>query len=154
MNVIEKFYLALQHLDYKTMQSCYDEQATFHDPMFGQLNAHEVKAMWQMLCQKAENFSMEYKNVVYHGKTGSCDLVAHYTFSQTKRKVTNRIHSTFILKGDKILQQNDDFSFWKWSRQALGLPGLLLGWFPPFQNKVSGAAQQRLKKFIEKHPEL
>ena len=33
-----------------------------------------------------------------------------------------------LFEGDKIVKHVDDFNMWKWTRMALGLPGMLLGW--------------------------
>jgi hypothetical protein len=151
MDIIEQFYRAFQLLDYKKMQSYYSSEATFSDPVFGELNAEEVKAMWQMLCQRAENFSFEYKNIICDLEKGSCEWTAVYTFSQTKKKVINKVYSTFVFKDGKIFKQQDTFSLWKWSRQALGFSGLFLGWFPPFQNKIQFIAQAHLKNYMETH---
>ncbi len=49
--LIIKFYTAFQQRDYKTMQDCYHEEAVFLDPVFEDLNATEVKYMWEMLCK-------------------------------------------------------------------------------------------------------
>ena len=38
-------------------------------------------------------------------------------------------------------------------RQALGAPGLLLGWTPWLQSKVSAEATKSLDAYIKKHPE-
>ncbi len=37
---------------------------------------------------------------------------------------------------------------YRWTRMALGLPGLLLGWSPLLQNKVRRQAGESLAKFI------
>lgn len=42
----------------------------------------------------------------------------------------------------------DNFSLWKWSRQALGAKGLLLGWSGLVQNKIRKTAKKRLEKFM------
>jgi hypothetical protein len=50
------------------------------------------------------------------------------------------INSRFTLKDGLIHTQHDRFSMWKWSRQALGLQGLILGWTPHVRDKVRGMA--------------
>ena len=40
--------------------------------------------------------------------------------------------------------------FRSWSRQALGTPGLLLGWSPFLRNKVRATAAANLKRFLAK----
>ena len=49
-----------------------------------------------------------------------------------------------------IVDHVDEFSFWKWSRQALGPKGLVLGWTPFLRRKVGGTAKAGLDKFIAK----
>jgi hypothetical protein len=71
---------------------------------------------------------------------------AYYTFSASKRKVHNVVTSTFTLKDGLIWKQRDTFDLWKWSRQALGTTGVLLGWSPIVRNKVQGMAAKRLAK--------
>lgn len=143
--LIPIFYSAFQRLDYKTMQDCYHKEATFSDPVFGTLNAAEVKAMWEMLCKRAKNFSLEYSEVQAGPEEGSCVWVAHYTFGKTGRPVVNTIHAHFRFKEGKILSHQDQFDLWKWSRQALGPVGLFLGWTPFFQNKIRREARSSLK---------
>ena len=61
--IINRFYTAFAQLDYKTMQDCYSDDAVFSDPVFGLLQGAEVKAMWEMLCKSAKNFSLTYNNI-------------------------------------------------------------------------------------------
>ena len=44
----------------------------------------------------------------------------------------------------------DEFSFWKWSRQALGPKGTALGWTPLLRKKVGGTAKAGLDTFMAK----
>jgi hypothetical protein len=39
---------------------------------------------------------------------------------------------------------------WAWTRQALGAPGLLLGWTPFLQKKVQAEARKGLEAFMAK----
>jgi hypothetical protein len=40
---------------------------------------------------------------------------------------------------------------WNWARQALGLPGLMLGWSPWLRSKVRISAAQQLQRYVEKN---
>ena len=72
---------------------------------------------------------------------------ARYTFGQTGRKVHNSIDATFLFRNGLIVRHEDNFSFWRWSRQALGPMGLLLGWAPPVRAKVRSKARDTLQAF-------
>jgi ketosteroid isomerase-like protein len=147
-NLLKKFYVALHNLDYESMQHCYHPEATFEDPVFGKLDAKEVKAMWKMLCLSARELSITIENISADQEMGACDVTASYLFSQTGRQVINRIHAEFHFKEGKIVEQRDRFDLWKWSRQALGMPGWLLGWAPFFKKGIRQKARSRLKKYM------
>lgn len=151
--VITKFYKAFQQRDWKTMQSCYHADLKFSDPVFPDLNYHEVKAMWHMLCENAKNFSLDFSEVNVNGNPGTCRWDAHYTFSRSGRHVHNVIHAHFDFKDGLIIRHHDVFNFWRWSGMALGYTGLLLGWSPFLKRKVRETARKSLLKFIGEHPE-
>ncbi len=48
-----------------------------------------------------------------------------------------------------IRRQRDRFNFWTWSRQALGLPGILLGWNPSFRTMVKRQAEVNLENYLQ-----
>jgi len=148
--VIQRFYSAFQKLDYATMQFCYSDDIIFNDPAFGILEGPKAKAMWEMLCKNAKNFSLSFSNIqLLDDEYATCDWVANYTFSKTGRKVTNKIKAHMRLQDGMIIEHTDQFDIWKWSRQALGLPGILLGWSGYLKNKIRHNARKSLEKFMD-----
>ncbi|MEP6747552.1 MAG: nuclear transport factor 2 family protein [Bacteroidota bacterium] len=149
--VIQRFYSAFQKLDYTTMQNCYTGDAVFSDPVFGLLQGAEVRAMWEMLCKNATNFSLTFSDIqLLDEEYATCHWIAAYTFSTTGRHVVNKIKAHMRIENGKITEHTDKFDLWKWSRQALGIPGLLLGWSNFIQGKVHRNAKKSLEKFMTK----
>lgn len=146
--LITNFYSAFQHGDYATMQSCYHGNAEFSDPVFQQLDSKQVQAMWQMLVTSAKDLKISFNHINADDASGSCHWEAWYTFSRTGRPVHNIIEARFQFKDGKIIRHNDTFDMWRWSRQALGIPGLLLGWSPVIKNKVRSTAGKSLTRFM------
>jgi ketosteroid isomerase-like protein len=146
--LIRQFYTAFQNKDYVTMQELYHTKASFSDPVFQNLKSQEVKAMWEMLITSGKDLRVTFSNVTATETTGTCHWDAWYTFSRTGRKVHNSIDASFEFQDGKIVRHQDTFDFWRWSRQALGLSGLLLGWTPVIRNKVSDLARKSLRKFM------
>lgn len=146
-NVIDRFYSAFAAGDAATMGACYDDRATFGDPVFPDLDAAGARAMWAMLVGRATDLRVEHGDVVIDGDRASARWVAHYTFSATGRHVVNRIRATFTLQGGKILRHRDEFNLWRWSRQALGVSGLLLGWTPIVRGAVRRKAAAGLQAY-------
>ena len=147
--LINTFYKAFQNKDYKTMQQCYADNATFSDEAFKNLNAAQVRAMWEMLISRGKDLVLNYKNVKSTPKGATAEWVANYSFSKTGRKVENHIKANFVIEKGKIVEHIDQFNFHKWSKQALGISGLLLGWTSFFQKKVQQTAMESLNKFMK-----
>jgi len=148
--LIRTFYTAFQNKDYTIMQQCYADNAVFNDAVFKNLNAPQVRAMWEMLCVKGKDLKLEFKNVSVNNARGSAEWTAHYTFSATGKKVVNRIKASFVFENGKITFHTDDFDFYSWAQQAFGITGLLLGWTGYFKNKVQKQAMKNLHAFMNK----
>ena len=149
--LIKKFYDSFANGDSEGMVSCYVDNIQFEDPAFGKLNGEMAKNMWRMLVNNNKSIiKISYSNVQANDKTGSVNWAAEYVFSQTGRPVINKIAATFEFKDGKIIKQTDVFDMWKWSRQALGLKGYLLGWSDFLKGKIQIQTNSLLKKYVEK----
>ncbi len=145
--LITRFYEAFQRLDAEAMVACYSDDVVFSDPAFGTLRGKDAGDMWRMLTRRAKDFSLTFDSVRADERGGSAHWVATYLFTQTGRVVVNDIRATFVIKDGRICQHHDVFDFWRWSRQALGAPGLLLGWTPFLRDKVRQQALNGLRGF-------
>lgn len=151
---IESFYAAFARLDADAMARCYADDVTFRDEVFELQGKREVMGMWRMLCEgvKAkgrDDWKLTWSEVSANGDAGQARWDAHYRFSKTGRLVHNVIQARFVFdhKGE-IQRHRDSFDFWRWSRQALGTPGTLLGWSPMLRGAVRKQARESLDKFL------
>jgi hypothetical protein len=153
-STIESFYAAFARLDADAMQACYAENAHFEDEAFTLDGSREIGGMWRMLCEAVKSKPEAraiWKLEVSEVTDRSAHWNAHYLFSATGRKVLNRIDAEFEFdSAGLIVRHRDRFDFWAWSRQALGLPGLLLGWSGALRTKVRTQAAANLKRFLQK----
>lgn len=149
VQLIETFYQAFQALDAEAMCACYADHIQFSDPVFTDLKGADAGNMWRMLCSRAQDFSLTFDGVEANDQSGKAHWVATYVFSQTGRTIVNDIQASFVFENGKIVQHRDQFDLWKWSRQALGLKGLLLGWSGVVQNKIRQQAAYGLRKFTK-----
>lgn len=150
--ILETFYACFAKGDYRGMAACYHPSATFRDPVFN-LKGKRVAAMWHMLCEGGKEMRVESSGIRADQGKGKAHWEAAYTFSATGRKVLNLIDSEFRFQDGKIISERDSFSFWRWSRQALGWTGFFLGWMPRLQQNIQHRAMDNLEKFIKAHPE-
>ncbi len=145
--LITRFYEAFARRDAKAMIACYHPDVVFEDPAFGRLEAADARTMWVLLCGRAKDLEITFRDVAADDIKGHAHWEAKYTFSQTGRRVHNKIDAEFGFRDGLIIAHNDGFSFWDWSRQALGAPGLLLGWSPILKAKVRANARAGLAAF-------
>ncbi len=149
--LVRSLYEALGRGDGEGMSGCYTSGASFSDPVFPALAGAEVGDMWRMLCARAGGIRVEVAHIIADEATGSADWQAWYSFSATGRTVHNRVHAEYRFRDGRIFTHVDDFDLWRWSRQALGLPGALFGWSSLLQRKVRGQAAVSLERFRATH---
>lgn len=144
--LIRQLYEAMDRHDGDTMAKLYAPDGRFRDPAFGELTGAEAGDMWRMLTGRSEDLRVELAECEADGDTGSARWIATYTF-RTGRPVTNDIRADFRFRDGKITEHRDSFSFWRWSRQALGPVGLALGWTPLLRAAVRKRARADLADF-------
>ncbi|EMY27970.1 SnoaL-like domain protein [Leptospira interrogans serovar Australis str. 200703203] len=140
--ITKEFYEAFQKKDATKMGTLYSDSVIFNDPVFTNLNATEVRGMWQMLISRGKDLELKFGEIQSEGDTGKVTWEAYYTFSKTGKKVHNVIQAELVCKDGKIVKHTDQFGFYRWSRQALGLPGLLFGFYLFSKTKL----EQKLEK--------
>jgi ketosteroid isomerase-like protein len=127
---VDIFYSGLALRDSEAMVACYTEDVVFQDPAFGELRGRDAADMWRMLCASDTDLTLEHHILEALGDTVRTNWIATYTFTPTGNSVRNDIEATMTFRDGKIVDHRDNFDMWKWSSQALGLPGKLLGWGP------------------------
>jgi hypothetical protein len=155
---INRFYTAFAQLDAAAMATCYADDVQFQDEVFTLNGKTQTVGMWTMLCTATAGNSaskaawhLDFSGVKADASTGQAHWEANYLFSKTGRMVLNKIDARFSFnESGLIVKHHDSFNFWAWSRQALGAPGLLIGWTPFLRAKVQATAKDGLQKFLAK----
>ena len=148
--LIHKFYTAFANADAGTMCECYHSNIRFQDPAFGVLKGTDACQMWKMLIEKSKgNIQIEFSNINADEYSGTAKWIATYNFSKTNRKVVNEIHAQFQFRDGLIVNHTDYFDIWKWSKQAFGFKGFLLGWTGFMQKQIQKQAIASLKNYIK-----
>lgn len=118
--LIERFFDALRHKDSKQLNSFLAKDTIYTDPIMGQLEGDEVRYFWQSLCEKAQGFTLECKEMHLTKDEVVVFWESSYVFYATQNKVKNNLKSTFKIKENKIKSQHDEFDYSKWIKQAIG----------------------------------
>lgn len=155
---LHRFYTAFAALDAQAMAECYAPHVVFEDPVFSLEGRPQAAGMWHMLCavtrsRGQDHWKLAFRDVVADAHTGRAHWEAHYQFSATGRLVHNLIDAEFTFDPDGLIARHrDHFDFWRWSRQALGAPGVFLGWSRFLRTKVQAQARANLDKFLRDQP--
>ena len=148
--VIENFYSSFQKLNAAGMNACYTRDISFFDPMFDLLQGDEVRAMWEMLCANAKDFTLSFSNITDLGDDYyTCDWIANYSFSKTGKMVTNKVKAHMKIENGIITEHSDAFSLHAWSKQALGFSGYLFGWNSYYRRKIKNNARRSLLAYMQ-----
>lgn len=118
--IIESFFDALYHENSKLLNSFLTDDIVFEDPIMGRLEGDEVRYWWQLLCEKVQDFTLEYHKIEVKGDEVYAEWETSYTFYATQRKVRNQLKTQFIIKDGKIESQKDSISYQKWIKQVIG----------------------------------
>lgn len=147
--VVERFYAAFAQREHRAMAAAYAPDASFSDPVFTSLSGRRIGTMWRMLCERATDLRIECGAVTVAGSAAWTEWQAWYTYSATGRPVHNRIAASFVIANGLIVRHDDRFDLYRWSRQALGMKGILLGWTPIVQGAIRTQAAKALRRFEE-----
>lgn len=149
---IESFYGALHEGVGENMASAYHVNAVFRDPVFN-LRGPDIGDMWRMFCSAGTDLRVEFSSVTADDRAGSAHWEAYYTYRPTGRAVHNVVAANFEFDDDGLIRRHrDEFNLTTWARQALGLPGALLGWTPLVKNRIRKQAAGQLRKFQARRP--
>lgn len=147
---IKSFYEAFSAGDAEKMVSCYHDDIVFQDPAFGELKGERAKNMWRMLLGRSSDLKITFKEIHSTEESGSAKWQAIYSYGAKNRGVVNNVAAQFEFRDGKIVKHTDDFNLWKWSKQALGASGYLLGWSGFMKNKIQKTTNGLLDKFENK----
>lgn len=145
--LVRRLYEALARRDGDAMASVYATAVRFHDPVFGDLTGDQAGDMWRMLTSRSRDLRVDLVEHDADEQTGTAHWIARYTFTPTGRRVVNDVRASFRFGDEGIVDHVDRFSFYRWSRQALGALGLLLGWSPLLALFLRRRAQRDLARF-------
>jgi ketosteroid isomerase-like protein len=146
--LLHRFYERFGARDAEAMAACYHPEATFRDPVFGELRADRAADMWRMLAGRAKDLSIQVSDVEADGERGSARWIATYRFGKAGRPVRNVIDARFAFRDGLIVRHEDSFSLWRWAGMALGPTGRILGWTPLVQGRIRREAREGLDEFV------
>lgn len=146
-DVISEFYTAFARRDHAAMARCYAVDTTFSDPVFTDLRGNDVRTMWRMLCERARDLRITFRDVHAVDDGGTAHWEAWYTFSATGRPVHNVIDAEFTFRHGLITHHIDRFDLHGWAKQALGPMGTLFGWSTPMQRIIRRNATAALTTY-------
>lgn len=152
---VQDFFDALARLDAYALAQCYAPSARFEDAAWSLQGTEAIAAMWEMICDDTRRLGADVWRLEclrIRGTRHRCkvDWRLSHRDPATGRLIHQRMESRFLLTRDGRIDFHENrFSLWRWSRQARGLSGWLLGWTPIMRQRVRHDAAQRLDRYLE-----
>lgn len=147
--LLRRLFDALDRHDHDTMAGCYQPDAAFRDIAFDLRGRPQIHAMWHMIC--GTDIRATFQVVQADDHDGCVQLVDHYTFTDTRRKVRNVIESRLRFRGGLIVEHSDVCDPRAWAAMALGgARGFLAGRIRLLRSRT---AHHKLEQFVNAHPE-
>ncbi len=141
------FFTAFAKKDLDAMLDCYHKNVVYDDVSFGKQQQEKAKAVWRFLIKNVgEKAVITFSNIQTSATSGQANGTITYYFG--KRKITNEITATFHFQDGKIIYHKDEYNLWKWSQQAFGFVGYLIGWSLAFRWLIRWQMQRSLQAFI------
>lgn len=132
------------------MNACYASDVIFSDPAFGDLEGQKVFSMWEMLVARAKELQVTVGDIHADENTGSARWEAKYLFGPHRRPVHNIIQASFVFRAGRIVEHNDRFDMWKWTRMAVGGIGLFFGWSSFLRSAIQKSTRRQLEEYMQK----
>lgn len=142
--VVNRFFESYQRSDWQSMARCYHDKASFSDPIYPDLREENIVYLWFSRLSKHQSIDLQYRVVFADERKAQVEWTAISPFNGKAVKIEGL--STFALWDETIVRHVDEFSFVKWSRQAQGLKGWLLGGSRFYQARVQRSARSQLEQ--------
>ena len=155
VQIADNFYAAFSNHNSSEMIKLYHDDVIFTDPAFGMLKGDRAKKMWEMLLANSKSeLKIQYEILDTSNEHATVSWTAKYIFGPQRRLVENHVTARLKIKQGKIVEHHDTFNMWKWSSQALGLSGRLLGWTGFMKKKVQLKTNRALDKYMNEMTNL
>ncbi len=141
---ITALYTALSRADAPAMLALYGPNAQFEDPMFGLLDARQLRAMWRMLTRSGQAVAVKISNVQADDTDGSAQIDSQFVFPQTGRTVNNRVKASFRFEAGQIVYHREAYDLHAWIQMALGVPTVTPELEAQFRAQFQGGLAQML----------
>lgn len=148
VEVVNRFYSAFARHDAASMAACYHRDVTFHDPVFLTLQGDRARGLWRLLCERAKDMTLQWGDIIATEHAATAHWEAKYRLLVTGRKVHKIAVAQFEFKDGLIWKHTDQFDIRRWTRQALGLAGLLVGHTEKTQSKIRAAVIETLDDYL------
>lgn len=125
--VARRFYDAFCSSDFATMDRLYAPDVRFRDEIFTFADRAGTMGMWRVLLDPDGGGRFSYTLLGVSGEVATVRWIADYEF--LGRPVHNEITARLVVRGGRIVEHHDAFSWDRWARQALPL-GSLSTWGP------------------------
>jgi SnoaL-like domain len=115
----ERLFRALASADIPEIKQCYTPDATYSDPVFGDLGAGSAQRIWPFILAHIQRAKWHFEIVDVGIDSAKISSRVDFDFALTGRPVSLQIRSRVYERNSLITSHEDDFDLPAWSRMAL-----------------------------------
>jgi len=139
-----KLYRALAEGDLRAVRSCYDANARYSDPVFGQLGRGSACYIWPVIFSQIRRPEWKFE-VVDAGLTSArLSTKVNFVFAETGRPTSLRIATHLAIREARVVRHDDDFDIDACTWMAFPKENRFRLWTPHGRERLKGHARSLL----------
>lgn len=136
-NRADQLFRAIRFRDVTRAVAAYASEAQIMHPIVGKLTKDQLSGALTVFINRTKTYELHHEIRLAGPASAHVAWSIDHVLFVTGRRVRISGVSELVFEGDRIVLHRDYLSVRDWSRQALGLKGLVLSWIPSWSRFVA-----------------
>jgi hypothetical protein len=142
--LVEQLFKAFQSKDTDAIFATYAADCQFDHPLIGRLSKNEFSMAIRAFMRATPDYELAFQINHTDAKRVDVEWTITHIFHLTAKVIKQHGTTTCFLSNNRIVQQIDKFDRRAWSRQAMGMTGLVLSFVPGWRSFIERELRRAL----------
>jgi ketosteroid isomerase-like protein len=142
--LVEQHYKAIQAKDADAILAVYAADCRIDHPLIGRMSKDEFSKAVQAFIRQTPDYELEFQISHAGAQRVDAEWALTHVFHLTGRTIRLAGATTYFLSANRITRHIDQFDRRAWSRQAMGMTGLVLSFVPGWRSFVERELRRAL----------
>jgi hypothetical protein len=134
--IIDRLFKAFQSKDADAILAAYSAKCQFNHPLIGCMSKDEFSKAVQIFIRETPDYELAFQINHVSAKRVEVEWTMTHIFHLTGRIIKQNGKTTCFLSANSVVRQIDQFDRRIWSRQAMGVTGLVLSFVPGWKSFI------------------